>query len=230
MAEPVLELSGISRRFDSNLTILDRTGLTLQRSELVALVGASGLGKSTLLHIAGLMERPDRDLDQKAGQGIVRIMGEIPIGDAERTLIRRQHIGFVFQFHHLLPEFTALENVALVSRIGGQSPKKAKRWSEALLTRVGLGDRLHHYPATLSGGECQRVAIARALVNLPAVLLLDEPTGNLDAHTAANVFRLIRTLVGHDGPGCLYATHNQSQAEAADRRLTIHEGKVVPGS
>lgn len=217
--DTVLSLENISHTYPGGVQILDAASANIQRGEMVALIGSSGLGKSTLLHIAGLMETPDH--------GVVQVLGKIAESDQERTVIRRDHLGFVFQFHHLLPEFTALENASLIGRIGGLSAKKAQSRAQELLERVGLGHRLGHAPATLSGGECQRVAIARALMNAPDVLLLDEPTGNLDAETATEVFNLLETLVREEHLACLYVTHNPEQAVRAHRCLTIREKKLV---
>ncbi len=219
MPDNVLQLENISHIYTGGVQILDATSASINSGELVALVGSSGLGKSTLLHIAGLMETPS--------DGQVRILGRTAKTDQERTTIRLHHLGFVFQFHHLLPEFTALENTTLIGRIGGLSHKKAQARATELLDRVGLSHRLHHAPATLSGGECQRVAIARALMNAPELLLLDEPTGNLDADTAQEVFSLIEQLVAQEELACLYVTHNPEQAAKATRRLTIRDKKLV---
>lgn len=219
MPDNVLQLENISHTYAGGVQILDTTSAHIQRGELVALVGSSGLGKSTLLHIAGLMETPT--------SGQVHILGKTAKSDQDRTAIRLHHLGFVFQFHHLLPEFTALENATLIGRIGGLGHKKAQKRATELLDRVGLSHRFDHAPATLSGGECQRVAIARALMNAPELLLLDEPTGNLDADTAQEVFHLIEQLVIEDNLACLYVTHNPEQAAKASRRLTILEKKLI---
>lgn len=219
MPDNVLTLRDICHGYSSHLSILEEANLHISRSELVALVGSSGMGKSTLLHIAGLMETPHA--------GSVEIVGKIATDESMRTQLRLQHIGFVFQFHHLLPEFTALENITLVGRIGGKGREEARTHARTLLDRVGLSHRLDHTPAELSGGECQRVAIARALVNKPELLLLDEPTGNLDADTAESVFHLIEELVHQDKLACLYVTHNLHQAAQADRRITLKNRQVV---
>ena len=219
MPDNVLQLENISHTYSGGVQILDQTSASIHRGELVALIGSSGLGKSTLLHIAGLMETPS--------QGQVHILGKTAKSDQERTEMRLHHLGFVFQFHHLLPEFTALENATLIGRIGGLSHKKSQKYATELLDRVGLAHRLHHAPATLSGGECQRVAIARALMNRPELLLLDEPTGNLDADTAQEIFHLIEQLVAQENLACLYVTHNPEQAAKATRRLTIRDKKLV---
>ncbi len=219
MHDNVLQLENISHTYAGGVQILEATSASIHRGELVALVGSSGLGKSTLLHIAGLMETPS--------SGQVSVLGEGAKTDQERTKIRLHHLGFVFQFHHLLPEFTALENTTLIGRIGGLSHAQSKKRATELLDRVGLSHRLHHAPATLSGGECQRVAIARSLMNTPELLLLDEPTGNLDANSATEVFSLIEQLVAQENLACLYVTHNAEQAAKASRRLTIRDKKLV---
>jgi lipoprotein-releasing system ATP-binding protein len=221
----VLSLRGIGRSFaqgESSLTVLRDASLAVARGEMVALVGPSGCGKSTLLHIAGLLERPDSGEIAIAGQGA----GSLP--DDRRTEIRRNAIGFVYQYHHLLREFSALENVALPRMITGRSRRDAGERARELLDLVGLGKRADHRPAELSGGEQQRVAIARALANGPALLLADEPTGNLDESTAAEVFAMLVRLVREAGLGALIATHNMELARRMDRRLTLHEGAVQP--
>ena len=212
-AAPILLLEDVCYAYNPQISVLQGINAALYPGELVALIGASGLGKSTLLHIAGLMETPT--------SGTVSIQQIQADTEAKRTRLRREHIGFVFQFHHLLPEFTAWENVTLVGRIGGQSVRAARQEAKHLLERVGLGARLNHLPANLSGGECQRVAIARALINTPALLLLDEPTGNLDSQTADNIFHMIKTLVHEKNLACLYVTHNQAQAQQADKRVSL---------
>jgi lipoprotein-releasing system ATP-binding protein len=187
---------------------------------MVALVGPSGAGKSTLLQVAGLLERPT--------DGEVVIDGK-PAGqlsDVERTELRRSAIGFVYQFHHLLPEFTAQENVALPKIIAGIPPRRAKKQAAELLGRVGLSQRLTHRPSRLSGGEQQRVAIARALANTPKLLLADEPTGNLDHHTADDVFELLRALVHSHGVAALVATHNLDLARGMDRVMELRDGHL----
>jgi lipoprotein-releasing system ATP-binding protein len=221
-AVPVLVLEGIERRFtqaERTLNILRGADAVVEPGELTALIGPSGAGKSTLLHIAGLLERPDG--------GTVRIMGQTTsaLDDKARTLLRRHHIGFVYQFHHLLPEFSALENIVLPQMIDGHSRKQAERKAMALLERVGLKDRAAHRPARLSGGEQQRVAIARALANDPCLLIADEPTGNLDPETAQGVFDLIRALVHEEQRmGALIATHNLEIAARMDKSLRLRHG------
>ncbi len=220
----VLRLSGIERHYREGagrLSILDGAELSVAPGELVALVAPSGAGKSTLLHIAGLLEKPDK--------GEVLIDG-VPVGavsDADRTAIRRMKIGFVYQFHHLLPEFTALENVMMPQLIRGLSKGEAAKRAKELLSYMRLGDRVQHRPSELSGGEQQRVAIARAVANAPRLLLADEPTGNLDPTTAHYVFDALAALVRASGLAALIVTHNMDLAERMDRRITLQAGKVV---
>ena len=187
----------------------------------VALVAPSGTGKSTLLHVAGLLEQPD------AGEVYVAKVPTSKLSDADRTRIRRTEIGFVYQAHHLLPEFSAIENVILPQMIRGLSRKEAANRATELLTYLGLKDRLVHRPAELSGGEQQRVAMARAVANAPRVLLADEPTGNLDPHTAQHVFAALTQLVRASGLAVVVATHNMDIAAGMDRRVTLREGAVV---
>lgn len=224
MANPVLELLGVDRVYEQAgrfLPVLRGADFTLVESEFVALVGPSGAGKSTLLHIAGLLERPTA--------GMVRIGGEDAgrLPDGERTRLRREAIGFVYQFHHLLPEFSALENVALPQLIARRPMAEARARATELLTLVGLEERLGHRPAQLSGGEQQRVAIVRAVANSPSVLLADEPTGNLDPNTAEQVFEQLKTLLRDTGQAALFATHNMDLARRMDRAVTLEEGKLV---
>jgi lipoprotein-releasing system ATP-binding protein len=224
MSEAVLTLEKVKRGFDQGsgkrLEVIRDATLVINRSEMVALVGPSGSGKSTLLQIAGLLERPD--------SGIIRVGKDeaAKLGDDGRTGLRLTSIGFVYQYHHLLPEFSALENVMvpqMIRRVGkGDAAKRARE----LLGRVGLSERTDHRPGQLSGGEQQRVAIARALANEPVLLLADEPTGNLDPHTADEVFALLIGLVRDFGLAALIATHNPGLAQRMDRRLTIVEGRV----
>ncbi len=221
---PVLFLQAVERHYrqgDEMLDILKGAELAVWAGQAVALVAPSGAGKSTLLHIAGLLEHPD--------VGEVYIDGQPTSGrpDAERTAIRRNQIGFVYQAHHLLPEFSALENVMLPQMIKGLSKSEARRRAAELLAYLGLRDRLPHRPAELSGGEQQRVAIARAVANAPRILLADEPTGNLDLHTADHVFGILLQLVRSSGLATIIATHNMELAARMDRRVTIREGLVV---
>jgi lipoprotein-releasing system ATP-binding protein len=201
--------------------VLRGVDLTLRAGEIVALVAPSGVGKSTLLHIAGLLDRPDRGAVMVEG----RDAGNLP--DNARTAVRRDTIGFVYQFHHLLPEFTALENVSLPQMIAGQPRRDADKRATALLDAFGLGHRLRHLPGKLSGGEQQRVAIARALANRPKILLADEPTGNLDVETAATVFAELMTRVREVGVAALIATHNPELAARMDRTVRLRDGKIV---
>jgi lipoprotein-releasing system ATP-binding protein len=222
---PVLRLEGIRRRFVQGAAVLDvlqGIDLVLPRGTIAALVGPSGTGKSTLLHIAGLLERPtggEVAIDGRACNGL---------GDAERTRLRRERIGFVYQFHHLLPDFTALENVLMPQLIAGRGRREARARAEALLARLGLAGRLDHRPAKLSGGEQQRVAIARALANGPGLVLADEPTGNLDPHTADEVFAVLLELVRDTGTAALIATHNPELAARMDVTYRLTEGRLAP--
>jgi lipoprotein-releasing system ATP-binding protein len=206
------------------LPVLRGVHLTLEAGEIVALVAPSGAGKSTLLHLAGLLERPDGGAVFVEGQDA----GTLP--DSARTAIRRDTIGFVYQFHHLLPEFSALENVVLPQMIAGQSRRSARRRAMGLLSAFGLEPRADHPPGKLSGGEQQRVAIARALANAPKVLLADEPTGNLDVNTADVVFGELLAIVRQQGLAALIATHNPDLAARMDRIVTLRDGRVVPKS
>jgi lipoprotein-releasing system ATP-binding protein len=219
----VLELREVRRVFKqggAELRVLDGVDLELRAGEIVALVGPSGAGKSTLLHVAGLLERPDG--------GRVLIGGEDcgSLSDERRTLLRRSEIGFVYQFHHLLPEFSALENVMLPQMIAGIARRRARRKAAELLERVGLERRAGHRPARLSGGEQQRVAIVRALANDPKILLGDEPTGNLDHATGDNVLNTLLDLVRHTGLAALIATHNLDLARRLDRIVAIEDGRL----
>jgi lipoprotein-releasing system ATP-binding protein len=222
--QPLVFLYGICRHFrqgDSTLDILKGAELGVWPGQSVALVGPSGAGKSTLLHIAGLLEHPD------SGEVYIDALATSNLTDVARTRIRRTEIGFVYQFHHLLPEFTALENVILPQMIRGLSRREATTRSIELLGYLGLKDRLTHRPPELSGGEQQRVAIARAVANAPRILLADEPTGNLDVRTADHVFSALNQLVRASGLAAIIATHNMDIAAQMDRRVTIREGLVV---
>ncbi|HZQ14564.1 MAG TPA: ABC transporter ATP-binding protein [Pseudolabrys sp.] len=221
---PILFLHDVERHYrqgDETLHVLNGVELALWAGQSVALVAPSGAGKSTLLHIAGLLEHADH--------GDVYIDGRSTaiLPDHERTRIRRQEIGFVYQFHRLLPEFTAIENVMLPQMIRGLSRGEARKRAGELLAYLGLGERLTHRPAELSGGEQQRVAIARAVANAPRVLLADEPTGNLDVHTAEHVFEAFDQLIRASGLATIIATHNMELAARMDRRVTLREGRVV---
>lgn len=221
---PALRLSRVERHYGigaSRLTVLDGADLEIYPGELVALVGPSGAGKSTLLHIAGLLERPDA--------GEVHIVGRAAgkLSDADRTMIRRVQIGFVYQFHHLLPEFSALENVVMPQLIRGLARSLAIQRAGQLLGYMRVRDRAGHRPGELSGGEQQRVAIARAVANGPRLLLADEPTGNLDPNTAELVFDGLMRLVRASKLAALFATHNHELAARMDRRITLQDGRVV---
>jgi lipoprotein-releasing system ATP-binding protein len=222
--EPALELIGIERTYrqaGESLPVLRGAELVLQPGELVALVGPSGAGKSTLLHVAGLLEKPDGGTVRVGGRDCGRM------GDDERTRIRRNTIGFIYQFHHLLPEFSALENVVLPQMIAGVPRRVARERAQQLLEMVGLGKRATHRPARLSGGEQQRVAMVRALANAPRVLLGDEPTGNLDVHTADDVMNRLISIVRQVGLAGLIATHNLELAKRMDRIVTLQDGLLV---
>jgi lipoprotein-releasing system ATP-binding protein len=221
---PVLSLRGVRRTYktgDIQLNVLDGVDLDIAPGEIVGLIGPSGSGKSSLLHAAGMLERPSG--------GDVLINGEAAwdLGDDVRTEIRRNKIGFVYQFHHLLPEFDAINNVALPAFIAGRSRREALAEAERLLRIMGLGARTHHQPAQLSGGEQQRVAIARAMINNPVLILADEPTGNLDPDTSTIVFGALSDLVRKEGAAALIATHNLELAKYMDRVMSLDHGKLV---
>ncbi len=222
---PRLHLQGVSRGFqtgEAHLDILTGTDFAVHPGELVALVAPSGAGKSTLLHICGLLDRPD------AGRVMIKGQDTTALDDAELSRLRGQEIGFVYQFHHLLPEFDALENVMMPQLIAGLDRSTARDRAQELLDYLHIGPRAHHRPAELSGGEQQRVAIARAMANAPSLLLADEPTGNLDPGTSDHVFQVLMALVRAAGVAALIATHNLALAERADRIITLSDGKVVP--
>ena len=221
---PVLLLENLRRSFNQGsreLHVLAGATAVVRPGEAVALVGPSGAGKSTLLHIAGLLETPD------SGRVVVAGRDCTGMGDADRTHVRRTQMGFVYQFHQLLPEFSALENVVLPQLILGRSDKAARARARELLAALGLGERLTHRPAELSGGEQQRTAICRALANSPRLILADEPTGNLDPKTAEHVFNELIALIRQTGVGALIATHNLDLAERMDRTLTLDTGLLV---
>ncbi|GAA4116114.1 ABC transporter ATP-binding protein [Aminobacter aganoensis] len=223
--EAVIELKSVERHYEQGsrkLTILNDANFSLTPGEMVALVAPSGAGKSTLLHTAGLLERPD------GGDVILNGRACGRLSDDERTAIRRNDVGFVYQFHHLLPEFSALENVMMPQLLKGLSPAQASERAAQLLDYMKIGKRAEHRPSELSGGEQQRVAIARAVANAPLVLLADEPTGNLDPVTAGYVFDALSALVRQSGLAALIATHNHELAGRMDRRVTLAEGKIVP--
>ena len=218
-----LSLRDVRRTFlqgDRRLDVLRGVTLDLRAGEIVALVGQSGSGKSTLLHIAGLLERPD------GGEVLIDGRGAGSQSDRERTALRRRFLGFVYQYHHLLPEFSALENVMLPQMLNGLSRAEAKLRAAELLAMVHLKDRADHRPGRLSGGEQQRVAIVRAVANAPRVLLADEPTGNLDSETADTVFRQLLALVRETGMAALIATHNHELAARMDRTVHLRDGQL----
>jgi lipoprotein-releasing system ATP-binding protein len=227
MSEFVLSARGIARTFRESgqeLPILQGVDLDISRGETVAILGVSGSGKSTLLSILGTLDRADA--------GTLSIAGQDPstLGDHRLSRLRAETLGFVFQFHHLLPDLDARENVALAARIGGAGRKEALERADELLEAAGLADRGLHRPGTLSGGERQRVALARALANRPALVLADEPTGNLDPHNAAKLMELLSDLASRFGQAFLVATHDTRLADAASRRFRLEEGRMVPCS
>ena len=221
---PVIYLKGIERHYrqgDDRLDILNGAELAVWSGQSVALIAPSGAGKSTLLHIAGLLEQQD------AGEVFINDIATSGLGDAARTKLRRIEIGFVYQSHHLLPEFTALENVMLPQMVRGLKKSSAQERARELLGYLGLKDRVDHRPGELSGGEQQRVAIARAVANAPRILLADEPTGNLDPRTSERVFSALTQLVRASGLAAIIATHNMDLAARMDRRVTLREGKIL---
>ena len=224
MSEPALSLRGITKTYNpgqaGEVAVLRGVDLTLAEGEVVALVAPSGAGKSTLLHIAGLLDTPDEGEVAIGGQSLT---GQ---GDRTRTSLRRAKIGFVYQFHHLLPEFTAAENVIIPQLASGVSRAEASARSQDLLGRVGLSARAGHRPAALSGGEQQRVAFCRAMANSPRVLLADEPTGNLDPGTSDQVFDALMDLVAGTGLSALIATHNLGLASRMDRVVRLSQGRI----
>jgi lipoprotein-releasing system ATP-binding protein len=225
MSDPILKLDQISKSYNigrpNQVTVLRSCNLQIDPGQVVSLVAPSGAGKSTLLHIAGLLDTPD--------EGELNIIGKkmAHAGDKERTHMRRTKIGFVYQFHHLLPEFTALENIMLPQQANGKSAFDARRQAIKLLDQVGLADRKDHRPGELSGGEQQRVAFCRALSNSPKLLLADEPTGNLDQETSEHVFGILMELVHSTGMAALIATHNLHLASRMDRNVVLDKGKVT---
>lgn len=219
-----LSVTGLSKSYTvagQRLQVLREAELTVSEGEMVAVVGASGVGKSTLLHLLGGLDRPD------AGRIVAGGVDLTAMPDAELVAYRNSRVGFVFQFHHLLPEFSALENAGMPVRIARRSASDAEAAATRLLTRVGLGERLHHRPSMLSGGEQQRVAVARALVMRPALLLADEPTGDLDEDTAERLHGLLREMHAEHGLTSLIATHNPRLAASCDRVLTLRDGRLV---
>jgi lipoprotein-releasing system ATP-binding protein len=219
----VLELKNIKRHFEQGgqvLNVLSGVNMAIKRGEVVALLGPSGSGKTTLLQIAGLLEKPD------SGDVIVNGSKVESFGDENRTALRRTQIGFVYQFHNLLPDFTALENLMLPQFIAGVGKDAAKKRATELLDSVGLSKRMTHFPSQLSGGEQQRVAIVRGLVNKPGLLLADEPTGNLDPRTADDVFQMMMKTIREQNSGALIVTHNHELAKKMDRVLQLKDGAV----
>jgi len=224
MMTAVLELRNIVREYKSEagvLKVLEGADLVLNPGELVGLVGPSGSGKSTLLHTAGLLEKPEG--------GHVILEGEdcISLNDSGRTRLRREKLGFVYQFHHLLPEFNARDNVAMPLMVGGMSRRKAREKADLLLADMGLSERVKHQPGQMSGGEQQRVAIARALVNDPRLVIADEPTGNLDPATTERVFESLIRMARGEGAAVLVATHNMALTQHMDRVLTLQDGNLT---
>jgi lipoprotein-releasing system ATP-binding protein len=222
-SRPVLELREVRRTFkqgDREIPVLTGADAELYPGQAIALVGPSGAGKSTLLHIAGLLETPD------GGRVLVNGVDGAGLSDGERTRVRRREMGFVYQFHQLLPEFTALENVLMPQLIAGSGRRQGEARAKELLDMLGLGHRLEHRPAQLSGGEQQRAAIARALANAPKLLLADEPTGNLDPQTSAHVFHALIELIRHSGVAALIATHNLALAKRMHRVLVLDGGRL----
>lgn len=226
MSDLALDLKGIAKSYNhgrpNEVRVLEGIDLSVATGEVVALVAPSGAGKSTLLHIAGLLDTPDGGTVTVAGTDMTRL------SDRRRTEARRQAIGFVYQFHHLLPEFTAAENIVLPQLANGVPRRQAEAHAADLLARVGVADRAGHRPAELSGGQQQRVAVCRALANRPRVLLADEPTGNLDPETAGLVFDALMDLVRHTGLAALIVTHNLDLAHRMDRIVRLDRGRVVP--
>ena len=224
-AAPVLSLRGVERHYksgDRTLHVLRGVDLDLHAGKMVGLIGPSGSGKSTLLHVAGLLEKPDA--------GTVTFNGKdaLSMSDTARTMARRLQLGFVYQFHHLLPELNAVDNVAAPLMINGMSRSRARQRGQELLSMMGLKDRDHHRPGQLSGGEQQRVAIARSLANKPKVLIADEPTGNLDPNTSRRVFQNLFDIAKLEGVAVLVATHNVELTTYMDRVLSLHEGLLAP--
>ncbi|CCH03019.1 ABC transporter related protein [Fibrella aestuarina BUZ 2] len=217
---PILHATNLRRAYGP-LPVLNDVSLSIDAGEVVSIVGASGAGKSTLLHILGTLDRPDGGSVTLAGQDVFSLT------DKQLARFRNEQIGFVFQFHNLLPEFTALENVAIPGFIGGRDEKAVRQRAAELLSRLGLADRQQHFPAQLSGGEQQRVAVARALINQPAVVFADEPSGNLDSRNAEELHQLFFDLRDTFGQTFIIVTHNETLAMLADRSITLRDGHVV---
>ncbi|MBY6106589.1 lipoprotein-releasing ABC transporter ATP-binding protein LolD [Ferrimonas balearica] len=223
MSEPLLQCIDLGKVYQEGrqkIRVLQGLNLTVNAGELVAVVGSSGSGKSTLLHLLGTLDTPSEGEVRFRGQNLTRL------SEAQRNRLRNADLGFVYQFHHLLPEFTALENVAMPLMISGLSRKQSAERAAELLARVGLAERHHHKPGELSGGERQRVAIARALANQPALVLADEPTGNLDATTAESIYSLIRELAAEQGTAFVVVTHDRDLAARLDRQLEMKAGHL----
>jgi lipoprotein-releasing system ATP-binding protein len=223
--QPVLSLKNVERQYKSGdkiLHVLRGINLDLRPGEMTGLIGPSGSGKSTLLHVAGLLEKPD------SGEVLFNGKNALTMSDDARTLARRMQLGFVYQFHHLLPELNAVDNVAAPLMINGMSRGKARKRGQELLRQMGLVERDHHRPGQLSGGEQQRVAIARSLANRPKVLIADEPTGNLDPNTSRVVFQNLFDIAKQEGVAVLVATHNVELTSVMDRVLMLHEGRLEP--
>tara|TARA_R110002051_G_scaffold260616_2_gene320411 strand:+ start:2556 stop:3239 length:684 start_codon:yes stop_codon:yes gene_type:complete len=226
MNDLTLAVAGITKAYNTGkpnaVTVLQGVDLQVKKGEIVALVAPSGAGKSTLLHIAGLLDTPDAGTVAIGGRDMTRL------GDRNRTAVRRAEVGFIYQFHHLLPEFTAMENIVLPQLANGKSQGEATARARDLLARVGIAGRADHRPAALSGGEQQRVAFCRALANQPALLLADEPTGNLDPQTSDRVFGALMDLVRGTGLAAVIATHNMELAARMDRIVRLTAGKLEP--
>lgn len=221
----VLHCSQLSKSYlqgDIETKVLNNLELTVEKGELLAIVGSSGCGKSTFLHLAGALDLPS------SGDVFINNVNILTLSDKERAAFRNQHIGFIYQFHHLMMEFTALENVAMPLLIRGDKPKEAMAEASKVLTQVGLAHRIHHRPSELSGGERQRTAIARALVTKPSLILADEPTGNLDSDTAEQIYQLIRSLNQSVQTSFVVVTHDISLAMRMDRQLKLDHGKLTP--
>ena len=217
----IVDLSKTFTMGEHDLTVLKGINLEIRRGELVAIMGASGAGKSTLLHIIGMLDRPTHGTVSFAGQDLFQL------SEAAQAEFRNKRIGFVFQFHHLLPEFTALENACMPALIQRRSPADVEADAIALLNEVGLGERLHHKPGELSGGEQQRVAVARALMQRPDLVLADEPTGNLDTHTGEALFGLMRDLNKSRGTTFVIVTHNDKLSTQSDRIVYMQDGQII---
>ncbi|WP_370930808.1 ABC transporter ATP-binding protein [Bartonella sp. DGB1] len=224
VAEKIIEIKQLSRSYQDSyrsLTVLDNVDFSLFRGEMVGLIAPSGTGKSTLLHLLGLLEKPN------SGDMLIFGRSAASLTDDELTIIRRDLIGFVYQFHYLLPEFTALENIILPQLIAGKANIVAKERAIKILDYMGLAQRMDHYPSQLSGGEQQRVAIGRAVANMPLLLLADEPTGNLDPETSNHVFKVLYNFVKQSGMSAIVATHNYELAAKMDRLITLKNGKIL---